>query len=380
MLAAAQFHPTGGFLGGAYNAQCGVSYTSYATVTQGGTHGLAVTYGQAWTDNTQNFGTMNVYDVNGCANVSCVFSTLGLNNTSIITSTTTDNTIEGNPQGGNGTFHYGGGGKGGGSTTTRNQLSFYQSQNAAATGLIDNVTIKVGAVHINATRGSLYIVIYQTQPQAIPSAATPFQLIYSSTQTVFNGTTTPYFIHLVPQATICSSCYYAVGVQFATFHSNSATVKGSGVNIEAVSTPTETEMQYNTTKSQTPPTSFFSNSVKPGPYDWIYWHETFTVVTATVTSTFVSAAATVSVTINQAGIQANANTYIGIAIIATLTLLMAKFAGVAGAIFGAIIGEVVAIAGQLITGPFVTISLGVTVIGALAVVYLGRSSGGGGGI
>ena len=283
--------------------------------------------------------------------------------------TTVINTMEQNPSGGNGTYNY----------IARGTLYYYPSQNVATTSTMNNVTLKIGPIYINSTIGTFYLLTYTANGP--PSPSNPWTLINTVSLPVYNNTSLAYFVHRNPQSSICPSCYYMEAIMAATGHSNSASVTGSGVKVEEIARPSETENYY-TIHSITPPVNFYSSSLKSEHFDWIYTNLIFTVatITTTVSSTLTTGAATVTTTINQAGIQTNVDLYLALAIIGGLFLIMAKVGGIAGAMFGAIVGEIICIVGGIITGDLADVALVATMLGCAAMIYMGRSPGGGGGV
>lgn len=79
-------------------------------------------------------------------------------------------------------------------------------------------------------------------------------------------------------------------------------------------------------------------------------------------------------------VNTNPYSYVGLAIITTFFLIALKAGGMAGALFGGILGIIICIMGGFLSGALATVSLVSVLIGCLAVIYAGRSNGGGGGI
>jgi hypothetical protein len=218
----------------------------------------------------------------------------------IVTSTTTINTMcMGACTGGN---------NGTGNYLIRNLLYFYQSQNVNQVATIDNITLKLGTVHMNVTQGILYVAVYFVS--GIPSAGNPYAQITGPTGLkavpLFNVTSSNTFIHVNPQALICASCYYAVGVMASPEgHSRGGGAANSGVQVLETSVSGITEYTYApagpSASAQAPPTIFFSSTVNTSHNLFIYVHTVFPVyaVTSTTTSTFTvggTATTTISVT------------------------------------------------------------------------------------
>lgn len=292
----------------------------------------------------------------------------------IATTTTTVNTlVAGASSGGNnGTAVY----------TASNSLYFYTAQNTASPGQIDNVSLKVSAVHINSATGLLYLLVYSSGTSP-PSASNPYTLITNSqlAQTVTNGTS-PGYIHWSPGAIIGAGAYFAVGVMATTTKSNSATVTGSGISLLETSQAGITEYQF-AVGSSTPANSFYSNTVKANHhFDWIYIHETYTIATITTTTTLpaVTLSGTVSVTttITSTTLDANLSTqsmtgYViellvilvpALAIGGVIAFTTKSFPGFAvGFITGAAIGTGLGVQASLVTPQFEALA-------AIAMVFM----------
>lgn len=207
-----------------------------------------------------------------------------------------------------------GGQNGTGNYLIRNLLYFYQSQNVAQSATIDNVTLKVGAVHMNVTQGYLYITIYTAT--GVPSGGNPFEEIPGPTGQlavpIFNGTSN-FFVHWNPQAILPANGYYAVGILAAPEgHSRGSGAANSGVQVMETSLFLR---EYNyapagpSGSAQTPPFAFFSSTPQT-PRHFIYVHEIFPVflLTSTSTSTITvggTATTTVSTTVTNVVNQLN---------------------------------------------------------------------------
>lgn len=111
---------------------------------------------------------------------------------------------------------------------------------------------------------------------------------------------------------------------------------------------------------------------------------TFQVVVTTTTtlSTTTTISSTFTTTINQAGVVTNTNAYLALLIIVALFLIMAKVAGLPGAMLGAIVGIIVVIVGGFLTGAPAYIAIVLIGIGSLAVIFsrLSNSGNAGGGM
>lgn len=390
-IVAGGFHSSGGFGGGPYNAQCGVSYQAYATVTQAGTHGASITYGQAWTENLNNVGSANFYDVTGCANITCAFQTLGLNNTVLATTTqtTTINTMCGNCNGNggnNGTGNYLTG------TAGASTLYFYYSQNVNTVGTIDNVTVFVKNVHITTNTGTFYFLFYSTFNSQPPGPGNQWQLLSGNTVafTLINSTSN-FYIHTNPQTFVGAGNWFAVAIMATTTASRGSGASGSGVSLAMVSQPTTTEYQYTVGSSNPPPTFFSSTPKTSSHWDWIFYHIIFpvTIRTQTVTSTTTqggTATTTVTSTATTLDITTAPGAFTNYAelliVILTPAMIIAvpiaaytrstQGAGI-GFVAGLMIGSGLGVESALVPPVFLGIMV---IVGVFMIVGLSRSGGG----
>lgn len=165
-------------------------------------------------------------------------------------------------------------------TTTFFNLHFYASQNIAGAAQVDNVTLKVAAVHITTSTGTFYVLVYGATGQ--PSGGNPYVLLTQIPVTLSNGSSN-FFIHTNPQTNLGSSQYYAVGIMTTTTASRGSGATGSGVSVYETSQSGVVEYKFSV-GSTTPPNSFFSSTTQT-PHDFIYIHTTFPVATVTTTST-----------------------------------------------------------------------------------------------
>jgi hypothetical protein len=167
---------------------------------------------------------------------------------------------------------------------TRNTFYFYASQNTQSNGLIDNVTIKVAALKMNVTQGSLYFGFYTSA--GIPSLGNPWTLISTQVVPLFN--TTSGFIKINPQVNIAVGAWFAVGIMASPEgHSRGGGAANSGVSVYLTSTAMEPQYYYAPAvasgAAQIPPQSFYSSTTQ-GHSIFQYVHETYTVFTATATT------------------------------------------------------------------------------------------------
>lgn len=166
-------------------------------------------------------------------------------------------------------------------TSTFFNLHFYASQNLATGAQVDNMTIKVAAVHISTNTGILYFCVWGAT--GVPNAGNLYTLIQPCTAvTLINGTSN-FFIHVNPQVNLAASQYYAAGIMTTTTASRGSGASLSGVAIYLTSQAGIIEFKYSV-GSATPPNQFFSNTIQT-PRDFIFIHSTFAVATVTQTST-----------------------------------------------------------------------------------------------
>lgn len=198
----------------------------------------------------------------------------------VITTTTTVNTECGGSCIGasdnNGTGYY----------LTRNVLYYYAQLNAPSTGQIDNVTLKLAAVHMNVTKGYLYVGFYLDS--SLPGVGNPWILSQTYQEPIINSSTG--FIHINPQFDVPNGYYWAVGVMASPEgHSRGSGASLSGVSVYLTALNSSAQMYYAppgiaTAHAQTPPSTFFSPFSQTHAL-FIYIHETYTTATFTAYST-----------------------------------------------------------------------------------------------
>lgn len=255
------------------------------------------------------------------------------------------------------------------------------SVNIQGASQIDNVTVKVGAVHIATKTGTVYVLGYEPATPTNPASAGNLWTLASKTPVTVQNGTTAFFIHVNPQMNVCASCYYAVGIMSNTNKSNSATVGGSGVSFYLTSQKGIQQQSF-TPASTTPPTTFFSSTVS-SPTLFLYIHNTFPVVTVTSTSTStlsgtvsttVTSTSTVT-TIDASFFNQNSNWPIIFFILFLPTFLMiAATRSVIGGLFGFILGAIIGLFMSIIPAYVFT---GIVIV-VVAFGYLANKAGVGG--
>jgi hypothetical protein len=298
-----------------------------------------------------------------------------------------------------------GGNNGTGNYLVRNQLYVYSSQNVAATGTIDNITLKFGAIHMNVTQGTLYVSIYTaTGP---PTGGNPYTQVVGPTGSfavpIFNASSANTFIHLNPQTQICGSCYYAVGVMASPEgHSRGSGAANSGVQVLETSQAGLTEYVYAPAgpsgTAQHPPNQFFSTTTFT-PHHFIFIHEIFPVAIATTTvtdTTAINGTATATVTFTAttldlalATTSMTTDVILLLVILAPAVLLLTVTAALTRSapasllmfVVGLMVGSGLGVYANLVPPVFMALSviIGVLLIFGISRMNGGISSGGAGG-
>jgi hypothetical protein len=275
----------------------------------------------------------------------------------------------------------------GGSNGTANYLSsdyfyYYWSQNQASGAQVDNVTVKVGAVHINAATTTLYVLVYEAGNAAVPSASNPWNLVAPADAVPITNGTSNFFVHANPQNLICSSCYFAVGVMAISTASRGSGASGSGISLYESSTVGMVEYQYSV-GSSTPAAAFYANNVKTNShFDFMYIHTTYPVAieTTTVTSTTAingTATSTVTATTTQTTIDSGFLTNnINFPIVMLLLFLPTGiFFGISKTISGALVGMLIGSVMLIVLVPSLAFLFTGLIIAIVALVFLVRERG-----
>ena len=250
--------------------------------------------------------------------------------------------------------------------TTLFSLTFQPSTNLPTSAFLNNVTLKVAAVHINTLSANFTLLLYYPVNFTAPaSGVNQWTLQQKYNVPISNNTVSGTFIHANPQWNIPAKFNYAVGFMTNANKSRGSGAQYSGIALYEASQVGVVQYTFPNTKVA-PPTSFYSTT-NQSPRFFMIMNFKYPValvtttlttailtVSATVTTTFGATTQTVTSVSYVTSIDPNASGTIQVQSLITfaplwiLPLVMGGLFGFIGVFVGLILGMIIGVMTNLI--------------------------------